>query len=45
MVTDVANENDVGPESLRGVCFIERVEDPTLLGKNRGASGKEMPQE
>ena len=36
MVTDVANEDDVGPDRLRGVGFIERVEDPAVLSQHRG---------
>ena len=36
MVTDMANEKDVGPDCLRGVGFIERVEDPAVLGQHRG---------
>ena len=36
MVTDVANEKEVGRDSLRGVCFIERVEDPAMLSQHRG---------
>ena len=28
MVTDVANEEDVGPDSLRSVCLIDMVENP-----------------
>ena len=35
MVTDVANEKDVGPDRLR-VCLIERVEDPVVLSQHRG---------
>ena len=33
---DVANEKDVGPDSLRGVCLIEKVEDPAVLSQHRG---------
>ena len=40
----MANEKDVGPDSLRGVCFIERVENPAVLSQHRKSSGKEMPQ-
>ena len=36
LVTDMANEKDVGPDSLRGVCLIERVEDPAVLSQHRG---------
>ena len=36
LVTDVANEKDVGPNRLRGVCLIERVEDPAVLSQYRG---------
>ena len=32
----MANEKDVGPESLRRVCLIERVEDPAVLSQHRG---------
>ena len=40
----MASEKDVGPDSLRGVCFIERVENPAVLSQHREASGKEMPR-
>ena len=40
---DMANEKDVGPDCLWGVGFIERVQDPAVLGTE--ASGKEMLQE
>ena len=30
------NEEDVGPDSLRSVCLIERVEDPAVLSQHRG---------
>ena len=33
--TDVANEKDVGPDRLRGVCLIKRVEDPAVLSQHR----------
>ena len=36
MVTDMANEKDVVPDCLRGVGFIERVEDPAVLSQHRG---------
>ena len=36
MVTDMANEKDVGPDCLRGVGFIERVENPLVLAQHRG---------
>ena len=36
LVTDMANEKDVGPDCLRGVGFIERVEDPAVLSKHKG---------
>ena len=36
MVTDMANEKDVGPDRLWGVGFIERVEDPAVLSQHRG---------
>ena len=36
LVTDLANEKGVGPGSLRGVGFIERVEDPAVLSQHRG---------
>ena len=36
LVTDVASEKDVGPDSLRGLCLIERVEDPAVLSQHRG---------
>ena len=36
LVTDVANEKDVGPDSLRIVCIIERVKDPPVLSQHRG---------
>ena len=32
----MANEKDVGPDCLRGVCLIERVEDPAVLSQHRG---------
>ena len=32
----MANEKDVGPDSLRGVCLIKRVEDPAVLSQHRG---------
>ena len=31
LVTDVANEEDVGPDSLWSVCLIKRVENPAVL--------------
>ena len=36
LVTDMANEKDVGPDRLRGVCLIERVEHPAVLNQHRG---------
>ena len=36
LVTDMANEKDVGADCLRGVGFIERVEDPGVLSQHRG---------
>ena len=36
LVTDVANEKDVGPNRLRVVCLIESVEDPPVLNQHRG---------
>ena len=36
MVTDVANEKDVGPDGMRVVCLIERVEDPPVPSQHRG---------
>ena len=42
LVTDVANEKDVGLDGLRVVCHIERVD---LCRASTEASGKEMPQE
>ena len=29
-------KKDVGPDCLRGVCLIERVEDPAVLSQHRG---------
>ena len=45
----MANEKGVGPDSLRGVCLIERVEDPAVLSQHRGigqgdATGNEPKQ-
>ena len=36
LVTDMANEKDVGPDLLRSVCLIKRVEDPAVLSQHRG---------
>ena len=35
LVTNVSNEEDVGPDSLRRVCLIEAVEYPTVLCQRR----------
>ena len=35
LVTDVANEKDAGPDSLRSVCLVERVKDPAVLSQHR----------
>ena len=32
----MANEKDVGPDRLRSVCLIKRVEDPAVLSQHRG---------
>ena len=32
----MANEKDVGPDSLLGACLIERVEHPAVLSQHRG---------
>ena len=32
----MTNEKDVGPDGLRVVCLIERVEDPPVLSQHRG---------
>ena len=34
LVTDMANEKDVGRDCLRCVCLIERVEDPAVLSQH-----------
>ena len=36
MVTDVDNETDVGPDSLRSVCLIKWIENPAVLSQHRG---------
>ena len=36
LVTNVANDEDVGPDSMRGVCLIEGVDFPTVLRQHRG---------
>ena len=35
LVTDVSNEEDVGRDSLRSVCLIERVENPAVMSQHR----------
>ena len=37
---DEANEKDVGPDCLRGVCLIERVENPAVLSWHRGIGAR-----
>ena len=37
LVTNVTNEEDMGPGSLRSVCLIERVENSVVLSQCRSS--------